>query len=181
MNALRTSVASLAAVSLFHCATPSSTLVVAEEKRRETPTEYADKSNALMRDQEKEKAELERQQRVERSGLAKDYSVEVANDNLRVSDAKAKLYAEYVKFLADSNARISSLKLRVEAVQRRDGTKGREKLAEANRSIALAQTRLDEATERTTLEWDNYKLGQGKAFDAAEKAVSDAERAVAMR
>jgi hypothetical protein len=185
MTALRTALATAAASTLLlHCATPSTSLERAQQLRRETPAEYAEKKNTLQREQTQQQAALDRDQSVERAGLAKEYRDETANDVLRVSDARARLYEDYVNVVAASNARLSNFKARLEAVQRRDDARTPrmvDKVATARTFTSAAQTQLDDAGERTTAQWDSYKVGLGKKLDAAEKSVSAAERSVAMR
>jgi hypothetical protein len=185
MIALRTALATAASsILLLHCATPSSSLERAQQLRRDTPAQYAEKQNTLQRDQAMEQAALERDQSVERAGLTKEYREETANDVLRVSDARARLYEDYVKVLAASNARLSNFKSRLEAVQRRDDARTArmvDKVAAARTFTSAAQTQLNDAGERTTAQWDSFKVSLDKKLDAAEKSVSEAERSVAMR
>lgn len=185
MTALRTALATVAASSLLlHCATPSTGLERAQQLRRDTPAEYAEKQNTLQRDQAQQQAALERDQAVERAGLTKEYRDETANDVLRVSDARARLHEDYVNFIASSNARLANFKSRLEAVQRRDDARTPRMLgmvATAQTFTSAAQTQLDEAAERTAAQWDSYKVGLGKRLDAAERSVGEAERSVAMR
>jgi hypothetical protein len=89
-----------------------------------------------------------------------------------------------VNFVAASNGRLANFKLRLEAVERRDDARTSrmlDKVTNARTFTNAAQAQLDDAVQRTTVQWSNYKASLGLKLDAAEKSVREAERSVALR
>lgn len=164
------------------CVTVSEQVRRAEGDRDQAKATFVEKANGLDVKHAKELAALEAKQIAERAALVRAFHDDIAQSSQTASVARAKLYQDYVAFIAKGQVRLNGLREALERSERAaaDGVPPHAQL-KLKRAVSLhdeVEASLGEAAECTVSNWESYKRATELKLDAAEQAVSEAAQAL---